>query len=298
MRDDARDVEAKFLFRGADSERKAAAIQGLTVHGLLADEVGNLNRQTVHQAEARCSEGGALRVYTTNKTSPHHWTTKYYADRLREHAIKGLLLDCSLEDNPHVQTDYLEEREAEYEGETLDRFIRNEFTLDDEPLYRIPTVDPAEYVVDAGLCSYALVYAHDSGAELVTVEQTGAPRYTITGARSYTQEQGVSKLIEDLAVPAMNIVLINSDAVYASRQFRQAKVADIRAYCQPGYGTDAWRIAVMQEAIRQDLLAVDQRSAKHLLEPLDLYSADRAGRPEHPIINAVESMADILRYQL
>ena len=70
------------IYGGSDASR-FKNVQGLTVAGLVLDEIPLLDREFMAQAEARTSERGALRIYTANKVHPYHWTTKYYYDRAK-----------------------------------------------------------------------------------------------------------------------------------------------------------------------------------------------------------------------
>ena len=129
------DWNVEVLLRGADKVGRDKSIQGLTMDFLLVDEVPLLNKDALHQAEARLSGKGAFRVYTSNKQSPHHWTVKYYLRRIEQGLIPGKILDCGLSENQHVDSNYAAERAGEFSGNTLKRFIENEYSLDAPPLY-------------------------------------------------------------------------------------------------------------------------------------------------------------------
>lgn len=277
--------QAKFIFRGADCDSKANAIQGLTLHGLLADEVANLNRNTLHQAEARISEDGALRVYTSNKTSPYHWTIKYYIERIRERIIPGLILDAESRDNPNVNNAYLEERELEYEGETLDRFIHNKFTLDEEPLYNIPVVPVDLKAVKWAPYYNVFIYVHEKGYEIVKSGfDMGSRRTVITDGKSF-------KLDQDAYLhggsEAAN-VYINAGYPYEVNDLRMAGY-NVGVYS--GRHED-WKTQIIMRAAQSGQLVISE-DAGHLIEAIQLYNSP--GYPDHLIINALEGMADYIR---
>lgn len=121
------------LFRAAGHAGDERAIQGLTLSALIVDELSNLKRQVVSQAECRVSEPLGLRVFCMNKTSRHFWANKYYADRIRSGEIPGLVVDSELKDNPHISEDYIRERQTEFTGRDLERFINNQYTPDSNP---------------------------------------------------------------------------------------------------------------------------------------------------------------------
>ena len=67
-----KDSGNEILFKGADKIGRDRNIQGLTLDGLIADEIPLLNKDALHQAEARVSGIGGIRIYTSNKTTPYH----------------------------------------------------------------------------------------------------------------------------------------------------------------------------------------------------------------------------------
>lgn len=125
-----------FLIYGGGDAGKSAAVQGLTAAGLLLDEYSLLHREFIAQCEARVSEQGALRVYTSNKVAPYDWTTLYYYNRARDGEIDALLLDTSTDENQHLDTSFIAERNLEYDDIHRMRFMENEFQLNLPPVYK------------------------------------------------------------------------------------------------------------------------------------------------------------------
>ena len=140
--------DCEYLIYGGKDSGQDRNVQGNTAAGLLLDEFVNLNEDFVKQCEARTSVAGALRVYTGNKPSPHHWTTEYYYNRALRGEIRALLLDTDTEENQFLDREYVEERINEYDDKTRDRFINNLFVLDRPPLYTPPVVAPVTGKVD------------------------------------------------------------------------------------------------------------------------------------------------------
>ena len=278
--DDGEKVTAKFLCRGADCDNKASAIQGLTLHGLLADEVANLNRNTLHQAEARISEDGALRVFTSNKTSPYHWTVKYYEERIREGVIPGLVLDAETRENKNVSNEYLKEREQEYTGDTLKRFIQNNYTLDAEPLYRIPVTTSEEILPEHNL----FLYSHPNGVESMALAfDSNNHRYVIVAGRSY----GIGEPF-NIGNPDVTSIWLNSGNPLKSNELKAAGFR-VRTYADGFYD---WKLKALQTAIERNHLAISD-TATNLIEAIQLYSRPRFS--QFPIINCVEGTADLLK---
>ena len=86
-----------YLFGGKD-EGSAALIQGVTLAGVLLDEVALMPRSFVEQALARCSVAGSKFWFNCNPDHPRHW---FYTGWIQEAEKKNALyLHFSLEDNP------------------------------------------------------------------------------------------------------------------------------------------------------------------------------------------------------
>ena len=265
------------LFRGADKEGRDRAIQGLTLSGLIVDEVPNLHRATLHQAEARVSDPGGLRIYTSNKTTPYHWTTKYYHDRLQAGSLDGLLVDSAVADNPHVDAAYREERANEYEGNTLKRFMDNEFTLDAPAIYQ-----PGKSNQGRGMPGYVAIFGHDSGYEVITASWRQGVLHVLSGD-SYGAYQDVPEL--EFKDP---VFLVNDAQTILARHLRsQGKtVRGYMGFFHPLY------MEVLKQACRDGLLAVNQ-GASDLWEAVDSYAT--AGCYDYPIMQAFEALAHPLK---
>ena len=196
------------LFGGSDVGRDRN-VQGLTIAGLLLDEIPLLNREFVHQNEARASEDGALRIYTANKVHPYHWTTKYYFNRAKAGTIKASLYDSDTSDNQHISQDYIDERINEYDDLHRTRFIDNEFALDASPLYE-PQFDDAV------------------GDDLISVIYgSGNTMYVLTAARAEygiciteAVEYAASTPITELVLGAT--VLVNADRPMLAKALRRS----------------------------------------------------------------------------
>ena len=85
------------LFGGRD-EASAALIQGVTLAGVLFDEVALMPRSFVEQALARCSVPGARYWFTCNPEHPGHWFYREWIARREERRL--LYLHFTMADNP------------------------------------------------------------------------------------------------------------------------------------------------------------------------------------------------------
>ena len=70
-----------YLFGGRD-ESSASLIQGMTLGGILLDEVALMPRSFVEQALARCSVAGSKFWFNCNPENPMHW---FYQEWIQKH---------------------------------------------------------------------------------------------------------------------------------------------------------------------------------------------------------------------
>lgn len=93
-----------FLFGGKD-EGSASLIQGMTLGGVLLDEVALMPRSFVEQALARCSLDGSKFWFNCNPENPLHW---FHEEWIKKHIEKNCLyIHFRMEDNPSLTPEIL-----------------------------------------------------------------------------------------------------------------------------------------------------------------------------------------------
>lgn len=91
-----------YLFGGRD-EASASLIQGMTLAGVLLDEVALMPRSFVEQAIARCSVAGSKFWFNCNPESPNHW---FYTEWIQKSAErKALYIHFTMKDNPALSAE-------------------------------------------------------------------------------------------------------------------------------------------------------------------------------------------------
>ena len=85
-----------YQFGGKD-ESSQDLIQGMTLGGVLFDEVALMPQSFVAQAEARCSVSGSKLWYNCNPKGPSHWFKKEYVDIAPDKRL--LYLHFTMKDN-------------------------------------------------------------------------------------------------------------------------------------------------------------------------------------------------------
>lgn len=86
-----------FYFFGGKDESSQDLIQGMTLGGVLFDEVALMPQSFVSQAEARCSLDGSRLWYNCNPRGPSHYFKQEYVDKAQERRL--LYLHFMMDDN-------------------------------------------------------------------------------------------------------------------------------------------------------------------------------------------------------
>ena len=114
-----------YLFGGMD-EASAAAIQGVTLAGVLLDEVALMPRSFVEQACARCSVEGSRLWFNCNPEGPGHWFYREWICQREEKRAK--YLHFTMEDNPALSPEMRARFARRFQGTFYRRFILGEWT--------------------------------------------------------------------------------------------------------------------------------------------------------------------------
>lgn len=119
-----RKVNRFYLFGGKD-EASASLIQGMTLSGVLLDEVALMPRSFVEQALARCSVSGSKFWFNCNPEYPAHW---FYQEWIKKAEEKNALyLHFTMKDNPSLSKETVRRYERLYSGTFYRRFIKGEW---------------------------------------------------------------------------------------------------------------------------------------------------------------------------
>ena len=135
-----------YLFGGKD-ESSYTLIQGVTLAGVLLDEVALMPRSFVEQALARCSVTGSKLWFNCNPENPRHWFRQEWILKAREH--NALHLHFTMEDNPGL-TDAIRQRyKSMYAGIFYSRYILGQWVMSEGLIYDM--FDLAENVYRADI---------------------------------------------------------------------------------------------------------------------------------------------------
>lgn len=121
-----------FLFGGRD-ESSYTLIQGMTLAGVLLDEVALMPRSFVEQALARCSVEGSKFWFNCNPNGPEHWFYKEWVQKCKER--NALHLHFTMADNLALAPEIRERYERMYSGVFYRRYILGEWCLAEGLVY-------------------------------------------------------------------------------------------------------------------------------------------------------------------
>lgn len=131
-----------FLFGGKD-EASASLIQGMTLGGVLFDEVALMPRSFVEQALARCSLEGAKFWFNCNPENPQHWFKKEWIDKAQ--SKNCLHLHFLMSDNPSLSKKVIERYQSLYSGTFYERFVEGKWVAAEGIVY--PQFNEKEHVL-------------------------------------------------------------------------------------------------------------------------------------------------------
>ena len=118
-------AQNRFYYFGGKDESSAALIQGVTLSGVLFDEVALMPRSFVEQAMARCSVTGSRFWFNCNPEHPEHWFYREWI--LQAERKNALYLHFTMDDNPSLSERVKRRCENLYTGAFYDRFVRGKW---------------------------------------------------------------------------------------------------------------------------------------------------------------------------
>lgn len=121
-----------YIFSGKD-ESSQNLIQGITLAGVLFDEVALMPESFVNQATGRCSVSGSKFWFNCNPESPEHWFKKNWIDKADEKQL--LHLHFILEDNLSLGEEIIARYKSMYFGVFYKRFILGLWAIAEGAIY-------------------------------------------------------------------------------------------------------------------------------------------------------------------
>ena len=155
-------VKNRFYLFGGKDESSASLIQGMTLCGVLFDEVALMPRSFVEQALARCSVAGSRFWFNCNPEFPEHWFYREWIKKAQQR--NALYLHFTMDDNPSLSEKVKKRYENLYSGVFYERFIKGKWVavygavypfMEEENMYcDVPVGSFDDFVIS---CDYGTV---------------------------------------------------------------------------------------------------------------------------------------------
>jgi len=133
------DKENYFYVFGGRDERSQDLIQGITLAGVLLDEVALMPESFVNQATGRCSVEGSKFWFNCNPEGPFHWFKTDWIDQAEEKHL--LYLHFTMDDNFSLSEKVKERYRRMYSGVFYDRFVLGQWKIAEGLIYPMFTDD-------------------------------------------------------------------------------------------------------------------------------------------------------------
>ncbi len=218
-----------YLFGGRD-ESSASLIQGMTLGGVLLDEVALMPRSFVEQALARCSLSSSKFWFNCNPENPRHW---FYEEWIKKAEEKNCLyLHFLMKDNPSLTPKVIKRYERLYSGAFYERFVLGRWIAVDGLVYA--DVANGKYIEVPPVTSFQKYYV---SCDYGTVNPTSMGLWGLYGdvwyrfdefyyssrleGRQLTDEEYYVKLSELIGERSIEAVIIDPSAASFSECIRR-----------------------------------------------------------------------------
>lgn len=296
----ARKTNRFYLFGGKD-EGSAALIQGMTLAGVMFDEVALMPRSFVEQALARCSVEGSKFWFNCNPDSPEHW---FYKEWIQKHKEKNALyLHFTMKDNNSLSENVKKRYENMYSGVFYDRFIRGLWVVAEGLVYDffqskketiIKTVDMNDYnefyvSIDYGTinpCSMGLWGVNSEGAARIRESYFDSRKE----GRQRTDEehyQALVELVEDLPITRVIVDPSAASFIECIRRHGEFRV-------KPAINSVIDGIRITSSLLNAGMIHIDS-SCKDCIREFGLYRWDEK-KTSDTVLKENDHAMDEVRY--
>ena len=285
-----------YLFGGKD-ESSYMLIQGITLAGVLFDEVALMPRSFVEQALSRAiSFEHPKYFFNCNPESPQHWFYKEWIENERENTQHIHFL---LEDNPILTPQMIERTKAMYSGVFYDRYIRGLWVVAEGLIY--PMFDEScivdelpetgEYYVS---CDYgtlnpfaALLWRWDGKTATLMREYYYSGREKQQSKTDEEYYQDVAKWIGDVPIRSFIVDPSAASFIETLRRHKKFLVRHAKNDVLPGIMTTSRYL--------QDGTIKVCKECKNTIKEFGLYRWDEESNEDRPIKENDHAM-DAVRY--
>lgn len=291
-----------YLFGGKD-ESSQDLIQGMTLAGVLFDEVALMPESFVNQATARCSISGRKFWFNCNPSHPEHWFYLNWIRQLERH--KALHLHFQMIDNLSLDAKIRADYESQYSGVFYNRYILGEwckaegrvYPMFDENLHVFPTCPlknkTLQYFVSV---DYGTVNPFSAGLWAVDAFTKRAYRMreyyhdSRKTGRQLTDEEYYEKLDSLIGQTPVSFIVVDPSAASFIECIRRHRKYRVRAAVND---VDDG-IRVVAQLLNSNMIAFDA-SCKDSIREFGLYSWDEKHGGDK-VIKEYDHAMDDIRY--
>ena len=126
-------TENYFYMFGGKDESSQDLIQGITLAGVLLDEVALMPESFVNQATARCSAAGSKFWFNCNPDGPYHFFKQNWIDK--SDSKNMLYLHFDMDDNLSLSEDVKQRYKTQWTGVFYRRYIKGEWAIAEGVIY-------------------------------------------------------------------------------------------------------------------------------------------------------------------
>lgn len=297
----ARGKTNTFYIYGGKDESSYSLIQGITLAGVLLDEVALMPRSFVEQAIARCSVEGRKLWFNCNPEGTMHWfNQEWIKDPERHNALR---LHFTMDDNPSLPEDIKQEYESMYSGVFYERYIKGHWVAAEGIIYDM--FDPERHVGEVETEGFYYI-SSDYGIQNATVfllwrKERGTNRWACIDEYYYSgrdnrKQKTVAELADDLIAkldgkfPDRIIVDPSASALIIELKKRGYKTRNANNDVLNG-------IADTANLLHADRLIFHPR-CKNTIEEFSIYSWDEkaSSKGEDRPVKAHDHGMDAVRY--
>ena len=128
-------IKNSFYIFGGKDESSQDLIQGITLAGVLLDEVALMPQSFVNQATGRCSVEGARFWFNCNPDTPYHWFYQNWIKKADEK--KALHLHFTMDDNLTLSEETKKRYQSMYSGTFYERYILGLWVAAEGLIYKL-----------------------------------------------------------------------------------------------------------------------------------------------------------------
>lgn len=185
------------LLEGANDARSESKIRGISLQGAYCDELTQFPEDFFAMLLSRLRISGAKLIATTNPDKPTHWLKTEYINRADDWDLMDVKF--TIDDNPKLPADYVENIKKGYTGVFYERFIKGNWVAAEGAIYKDFADAPKKYVLDAppddiAFCTLGMDFGGNGSAHAIicTGYSRGLQKIVVLG--EYYRKEVISPL--------------------------------------------------------------------------------------------------------